>query len=70
MNGLAALGARVIDQLRGWGHAAFFIVDLLRADGVSSANFASHEAAAAYGGSTGAAEPHHARPDPGDPRCC
>ncbi len=31
MNGLAALGARVIDQLRGWGHAAFFIVDLLRA---------------------------------------
>jgi adenylate cyclase class IV len=45
-------------------------LDLLRADGVSSANFASHEAAAAYGGSTGAAEPHHARPDPGDPRCC
>jgi phospholipid/cholesterol/gamma-HCH transport system permease protein len=31
VNGLAALGARVIDQLRGWGHAAFFIVDLLRA---------------------------------------
>ena len=31
MNGLAAVGARVIDQLRGWGHAAFFIVDLLRA---------------------------------------
>jgi phospholipid/cholesterol/gamma-HCH transport system permease protein len=31
VNVLAALGARVIDQLRGWGHAAFFIVDLLRA---------------------------------------
>jgi phospholipid/cholesterol/gamma-HCH transport system permease protein len=31
VNGLAAVGARVIDQLRGWGHAAFFIVDLLRA---------------------------------------
>ena len=31
MNVLAALGARVLDQLRGWGHAAFFIVDLLRA---------------------------------------
>ena len=31
MRFVTALGARVIDQLRGWGHAAFFIADLLRA---------------------------------------
>jgi len=28
---LARLGALVIDQLRGWGHAAFFFLELLRA---------------------------------------
>ena len=31
MNALAALGARSLDVLRGFGHAAFFFVDLLRA---------------------------------------
>jgi phospholipid/cholesterol/gamma-HCH transport system permease protein len=31
MNLLTTLGARTLDQLRGWGHAAFFFLDLLRA---------------------------------------
>lgn len=31
MNLLARIGAVALDQLRGWGHAAFFFVDLLRA---------------------------------------
>jgi phospholipid/cholesterol/gamma-HCH transport system permease protein len=31
MNFVAALGARTLDQLRGWGHAAFFALELLRA---------------------------------------
>ena len=31
MNALARLGAHTLDQLRGWGHAAFFFLDLLRA---------------------------------------
>lgn len=31
MNVVAALGARVIGLLRAWGHATFFIVELLRA---------------------------------------
>jgi phospholipid/cholesterol/gamma-HCH transport system permease protein len=31
MNLLATLGARTLDQLRGWGHAAFFFLELLRA---------------------------------------
>ena len=31
MNWLALLGARATDQFRGWGHAAFFFADLLRA---------------------------------------
>ena len=31
MNLLAALGARTLNLLHGWGHAAFFCVDLLRA---------------------------------------
>jgi phospholipid/cholesterol/gamma-HCH transport system permease protein len=31
MNFLAVLGTRTLDQMRGWGHAAFFFLDLLRA---------------------------------------
>ena len=31
MNALARLGAHTLDQFRGWGHAAFFFLDLLRA---------------------------------------
>ena len=31
MNRIAALGATALDQFRGWGHAAFFCIDLLRA---------------------------------------
>ena len=31
MNALARLGAVALDQLRGWGHAAFFLLELLRA---------------------------------------
>jgi phospholipid/cholesterol/gamma-HCH transport system permease protein len=31
MDWLARLGAVALDQLRGWGHAAFFFVELLRA---------------------------------------
>jgi len=31
MNFLATLGARTLDQMRGWGHAAFFFLELLRA---------------------------------------
>ncbi|MCU0968008.1 MAG: lipid asymmetry maintenance ABC transporter permease subunit MlaE [Rubrivivax sp.] len=31
MNPIAVLGARTLEQLRGWGHAAFFVLDLLRA---------------------------------------
>jgi len=31
MNALARLGGIALDQLRGWGHAAFFFVELLRA---------------------------------------
>ena len=30
MNGLAALGARALQVLQGWGHAALFFLDLLR----------------------------------------
>ena len=31
MNLVAALGAKVLDLLRGWGRASLFFVDLLRA---------------------------------------
>jgi phospholipid/cholesterol/gamma-HCH transport system permease protein len=31
MNAVALLGARTLGMLRGWGHAAFFVLDLLRA---------------------------------------
>jgi phospholipid/cholesterol/gamma-HCH transport system permease protein len=31
MSFLATLGARTLDQMRGWGHAAFFFLELLRA---------------------------------------
>ena len=31
MNALSRLGATTLDQFRGWGHAAFFFLDLLRA---------------------------------------
>lgn len=31
MSFLATLGARTLDQMRGWGHAAFFLLELLRA---------------------------------------
>jgi phospholipid/cholesterol/gamma-HCH transport system permease protein len=31
VNVFALLGARTLEQLRGWGHAAFFVFDLLRA---------------------------------------
>jgi phospholipid/cholesterol/gamma-HCH transport system permease protein len=31
MNFIARLGAATLDQLRGWGHAATFVLDLLRA---------------------------------------
>jgi phospholipid/cholesterol/gamma-HCH transport system permease protein len=31
MNLMANLGAATLDQFRGWGHAAFFVLDLLRA---------------------------------------
>jgi phospholipid/cholesterol/gamma-HCH transport system permease protein len=31
MNFLATLGARTLEQMRGWGHAAFFFLELLRA---------------------------------------
>jgi phospholipid/cholesterol/gamma-HCH transport system permease protein len=31
MNFVARLGVIALDQLRGWGHAAFFLLDLLRA---------------------------------------
>ncbi|MDP3086021.1 MAG: lipid asymmetry maintenance ABC transporter permease subunit MlaE [Rubrivivax sp.] len=31
MSALALLGARTLDQLRGWGHASFFFLELLRA---------------------------------------
>ena len=31
MNYLTRLGATALDQFRGWGHAAFFFLDLLRA---------------------------------------
>jgi phospholipid/cholesterol/gamma-HCH transport system permease protein len=31
VNPIAVLGARTLEQLRGWGHAAFFVLDLLRA---------------------------------------
>ncbi len=44
-------------------------LDLLRADGVSSANFAPQAAATASGGPVGATSPPPARTDPGDPRC-
>ena len=30
MNGLAALGARALQVLQGWGHAALFFVDLIK----------------------------------------
>jgi phospholipid/cholesterol/gamma-HCH transport system permease protein len=30
MNGWRRMGAGALEQLRGWGHAAFFFVDLLR----------------------------------------
>jgi len=44
-------------------------LDLLRADGVSSDNFAPQVAAAGSNGPASAASPPSARPDPGDPRC-
>jgi phospholipid/cholesterol/gamma-HCH transport system permease protein len=31
MNFVATLGARTMEQMRGWGHAAFFFLELLRA---------------------------------------
>jgi phospholipid/cholesterol/gamma-HCH transport system permease protein len=31
MNFISSLGATALDQFRGWGHAAFFFIDLLRA---------------------------------------
>ena len=31
MNRIASLGATALDQFRGWGHAAFFFIELLRA---------------------------------------
>jgi phospholipid/cholesterol/gamma-HCH transport system permease protein len=31
VNALGFLGARTVDLLRGWGHAAFFVLELLRA---------------------------------------
>jgi phospholipid/cholesterol/gamma-HCH transport system permease protein len=31
VNALAFVGARTVDLLRGWGHAAFFVLELLRA---------------------------------------
>ena len=31
MNAVARLGAFALEQLRGWGHAAFFFGELLRA---------------------------------------
>ena len=31
MNAVALLGARTLELLRGWGHAAFFVLELLRA---------------------------------------
>ena len=31
MNWVAAIGARTLELLRGWGHAAFFVLELLRA---------------------------------------
>ena len=36
---VTALGARTIEQLRGWGHAAFFVLDLLRATPASLRRF-------------------------------
>ena len=31
MNAIARLGAIALEQFRGWGHAAFFFMELLRA---------------------------------------
>jgi adenylate cyclase class IV len=45
-------------------------LDLLRAAGVSSANFVPQTAATESGSSASAPSPPSARPDPGDPRCC
>ena len=39
MNFVASLGARTLEQLRGFGHAAFFFVDLLRAMPASMRRF-------------------------------
>lgn len=36
---LARLGAFVLDQLRGWGHAAFFVLDVLKATPASLRRF-------------------------------
>ena len=39
MEMLARLGAVALEQFRGWGHAAFFFVDLLRATPASLRRF-------------------------------
>ena len=44
-------------------------LDLLRADGISSANFSPQAAASASGSPVGATSPPPARTDPGDLRC-
>ena len=43
MNALALLGARSLEVLRGFGHAAFFFVDLLRAAPAALRRFAADE---------------------------
>jgi phospholipid/cholesterol/gamma-HCH transport system permease protein len=39
MTALARLGAIALDQMRGWGHAAFFFIELLRAVPVAFTRF-------------------------------